>query len=107
MNIAIGCDHRGVHLKDRITKHLQDAATRSPIVVPIRNRVATIPTTQKKVVRTGQQWIVRAWHSRVRHRVGMAIAANKIKGVRAANAHDDVTAELSRRHNDAISFVCR
>ncbi len=25
MNIAIGCDHRGVHLKDRITKHLQDA----------------------------------------------------------------------------------
>jgi ribose 5-phosphate isomerase B len=33
--------------------------------------------------------------------IGMCIAANKVKGVRAAIAHDELTAEISRTHNDA------
>lgn len=33
--------------------------------------------------------------------VGMSIAANKIKGVRAALVHDELTAQMSRSHNDA------
>jgi ribose 5-phosphate isomerase B len=33
--------------------------------------------------------------------VGVAIAANKVAGVRAVNAHDPEEAEMSRRHNDA------
>lgn len=33
--------------------------------------------------------------------IGMSIAANKVKGVRAAVAHDELTAELSRSHNNA------
>lgn len=33
--------------------------------------------------------------------IGMSIAANKIKGVRAAAVHDELTAEISRSHNDA------
>ena len=31
--------------------------------------------------------------------IGMSVAANKVKGVRAALAHDEVTARLSREHN--------
>ena len=31
----------------------------------------------------------------------MCIAANKVPGVRAAPCHDSITAEMSRRHNDA------
>jgi ribose 5-phosphate isomerase B len=37
--------------------------------------------------------------------VGMAIAANKVAGVRAATCHDEVTAEMSRRHND-LNVLC-
>ena len=37
--------------------------------------------------------------------LGMAIAANKFPGVRAAPCHDDLTAELSRRHND-LNVLC-
>jgi ribose 5-phosphate isomerase B len=37
--------------------------------------------------------------------LGMCIAANKIAGVRAAPCYDDVTAELSRRHND-LNVLC-
>jgi ribose 5-phosphate isomerase B len=33
--------------------------------------------------------------------LGMCIAANKLHGVRAAPCHDDITAEMSRRHNNA------
>ena len=33
--------------------------------------------------------------------LGMCIAANKFKAVRAAPCHDDLTAEMSRRHNDS------
>ncbi|MGC4002465.1 MAG: ribose 5-phosphate isomerase B [Pirellulales bacterium] len=37
--------------------------------------------------------------------IGMAIAANKFPGVRAAPCHDDLTAEMSRRHND-LNVLC-
>ena len=33
--------------------------------------------------------------------IGMSISANKVKGIRAALCHDELTAELSRRHNNA------
>ena len=33
--------------------------------------------------------------------VGMSIVANKVRGVRAALCHDELTAAMSRRHNDA------
>jgi ribose 5-phosphate isomerase B len=33
--------------------------------------------------------------------IGMSISANKVKGVRAAVVHDELTAQLSRSHNDA------
>jgi ribose 5-phosphate isomerase B len=31
----------------------------------------------------------------------MSMTANKVKGIRAALCHDELTAEMSRRHNDA------
>ena len=37
--------------------------------------------------------------------IGMSITANKIRGIRAALCHDELTAELSRRHNDA-NILC-
>lgn len=37
--------------------------------------------------------------------LGMCIAANKFAGVRAAPCHDDLTAEMSRRHNDT-NILC-
>lgn len=33
--------------------------------------------------------------------IGMSITANKVSGIRAALCHDELTAELARKHNDA------
>ena len=33
--------------------------------------------------------------------IGMSISANKVRGIRASLCHDELTAELSRRHNNA------
>ena len=33
--------------------------------------------------------------------IGMAMTANKVRGIRAALCHDELTAEMSRRHNNA------
>jgi len=33
--------------------------------------------------------------------IGMSITANKVKGIRASLCHDELSAELARRHNDA------
>ncbi len=38
--------------------------------------------------------------------IGMSIAANKIKGIRAALCHSEETAEKSREHNDANVLCC-
>jgi ribose 5-phosphate isomerase B len=37
--------------------------------------------------------------------IGIAMAANKVAGIRAANVHDSTSAALARRHNDA-NVVC-
>ena len=37
--------------------------------------------------------------------IGMAIAANKVPGIRATTCHDEVTAEICRRHND-VNVLC-
>jgi ribose 5-phosphate isomerase B len=105
MRIAIGSDHRGVTSRLRLIGLLQrmghdvidcGSQTEAPVDYPdIAADVAT-RVSQGSVDRgillccTG---------------VGMAIAANKVPGVRAATCHDEVTAEMSRRHND-LNVLC-
>ena len=105
MRIAIGSDHRGVASRLRIIGLLErmghqvidcGSHTEQPVDYPdIAADVAT-RVSQGTVDRgillccTG---------------VGMAIAANKVPGVRAATCHDQVTAEMSRRHND-LNVLC-
>src|SRR6266852_3307274 len=101
MQIAIGGDHRGFEAKRRINSFVQglgheieDMGTdsRESVDYPdLAFRVAEAVGLGKAdrgilICGTG---------------IGMAIAANKVRGVRAAPCHDSITAEMSRRHNDA------
>ena len=101
MKVALGNDHRGVAAKQRLAHMLAglgyevvDFGAQSPasvdypdIAIPVGEAVASHAADCGILIcATGH---------------GMCIAANKIRGVRAANIRDIVDAEMSRQHNDA------
>lgn len=101
MKIALGADHAGYELKDRIKQHLQqqgievrDEGTSSPESVdyPDYARAVAHQVSEKQV----DLGILVCGSG-----IGMAIAANKVHGVRAANVSSEYEAELSRQHNNA------
>jgi ribose 5-phosphate isomerase B len=99
--IALGADHAGFQAKESIRKYLEaagyvvdDAGTRSEESVDY-------PDFAAKVARRVQQGRDDLGILVCGTGIGMAMAANKIGGVRAAVAHDALTARMSREHNDA------
>ncbi len=105
MHIAIGCDHRGLDLKQFIIKLTTEAGhtyedfgcyTADPVDYPdIAQKVAEAVTAGNfergvLICDTG---------------IGMSIAANKVKGIRAALCHNAFSACRARQHNDA-NILC-
>lgn len=101
MRIAIGCDHRGFDVKRRI-KSLLDGMHHEVMDVGTHTSESVdypdLAFEVAKLVGSGQadRGILICGTG-----IGMAIAANKVRGVRAATCHDSITAEMSRRHNDS------
>jgi ribose 5-phosphate isomerase B len=101
MRVAVGTDHRGFDLHAKVVE----------LVRNLGHEVIDVGTFSGDAVDYPDIAAAVAWHvSRgtadrgilvCGTGLGMCIAANKVPGVRAAPCHDDITAELSRRHNDA------
>jgi len=105
MRIAVGSDHRGylVHAKvvdllRRLGHEVVDAGTHTaePVDYPDIAAVVAGKVSAGEV----ERGILVCGSG-----LGMCIAANKFPGVRAAPCHDDLTAEMSRRHND-LNVLC-
>ena len=100
MRIALGNDHAGYPLKEYVRSVLEDLGHEvidrgAPSEEPVDFPDITWDTCD--IVRRGEaDRAVLACGSGN----GVAIAANKIHGIRAVNAHDADEAELARRHND-------
>ena len=105
MNIAIGADHGGYELKESIKRYLdnrqisyRDFGTHSGesvdyalIAAPVAHAVANGEYTLGLLFcGTG---------------IGISIAANKVKGIRAACCSDYFSAKYTRMHNDA-NILC-
>ncbi len=101
MRIALGADHAGVGLKDQIKAFLDErgdvytdfgTSTRDAVDYPdyaikVAHAVAS-GAFDRGILFCGSG-------------IGMAIAANKIPGIRAAPVVDETSTRLSREHNDA------
>jgi ribose 5-phosphate isomerase B len=101
VKIALSCDHRGAEVYDRVAQIIRDAGHQL-VDAPTSNGTSCdypdLAWASGKAVSEGRaDRAVLICGSGI----GMCIAANKIRGVRAALVHDDITAEMSRRHNDA------
>lgn len=101
MRIAIGSDHRGYDVKRRIVSLLQRLGHEVLDVGPVSGENVDYPDFAFQVAQAVSQGRVDRGILTCGTGIGMCIAANKVAGVRAAPCHDSITAEMSRRHNDA------
>jgi ribose 5-phosphate isomerase B len=99
--IALGADHAGWELKDKIKAHLaqqgydvDDKGTHSNDSVDYPDFAKAVG---EEVAHKQADLAVLVCGSGI----GMAIAANKVPGVRAANITSEYEAQMSREHNDA------
>lgn len=102
MRVHIGSDHAGFEQKERITAHLRaaghevvDVGTHSP------EESVDYPDFAALVARAVSEGEADRGVLVCGTGIGMAMAANKLEGVRAANATDPEFARLARQHNDA------
>lgn len=105
MKIAIGSDHRGYPAKERIKALLEslgeqvvDYGTDSP--KPCDYPDAGLQVASEVAGGKCERGILLCGSG-----IGMSITANKVPGVRAALCHDELTAQMARRHNDA-NILC-
>ena len=105
MKIVIGSDHRGFKAKNQVKDILAqlgheciDIGTSSsnPVDYPDHAYLAAMAVAQKQADRA----ILACGTG-----IGMSITANKINKVRAALCHDELSAQISRDHNDA-NILC-
>jgi ribose 5-phosphate isomerase B len=101
MKIAIGSDHRGFDVKRRIVTILHELGHQVLDVGPASRESVDYPDYAFEVATAVSTGRVERGILICGTGIGMCIAANKVRGVRAAPCHDSITAEMSRRHNDA------
>ena len=105
MRIAVGTDHRGCTVRAHIVERLhhlghevEDVGTHDLAAVDYPDVAAQVAgmvcrnEVERGILICGTG-------------LGMSITANKFPGIRAAPCHDDLTAEISRRHIDA-NILC-
>jgi ribose 5-phosphate isomerase B len=99
--IAIGCDHGGYLLKQEVIQYLKSMNIEYKDFGCYDEGACDYPIYAKKVAESvlskeSEKGILICGTG-----IGISIAANKIKGIRAALCHDCFSAEATRLHNDA------
>ncbi|MCI0331758.1 MAG: ribose 5-phosphate isomerase B [Planctomycetes bacterium] len=105
MKVAIASDHRGFHLKEKVIALLKAKGHTVIDDGPASEASVDYPDFAALVAKKVSSGEVDRGILICGTGIGMAISANKFPGVRAAACADEVTAELSRRHND-LNVLC-
>jgi ribose 5-phosphate isomerase B len=105
MKVAIASDHRGYHLKEKVISLLKAKGHTVIDDGPSSEESVDYPDFAALVAKKVSGGEVDRGILICGTGIGMAISANKFPGVRAAACVDEVTADLSRRHND-LNVLC-
>jgi ribose 5-phosphate isomerase B len=101
MKIIIGSDHRGVEVKRRLVPVIRDMGHDVTDIGAEGAESVDYPDYAYEVAKKVGAAEVDRGILICGTGIGMCMVANKVRGVRAAACQDVITAELSRRHNDA------
>ncbi len=101
MKLYIASDHAGFAVKDFVKELFEKRGYEVVDLGPQSADRVDYPDFAKKVAEAvasneGSQGVLICGTG-----IGMSIAANKVKGIRAAEVHDYYTAQMARAHNDA------
>jgi ribose 5-phosphate isomerase B len=101
MRIAMGADHRGTAAINMLADKCRRAGHDVRLYGSVDGQPCDYPEPAAQVAKAISRHDADRGILVCGTGIGMSIAANKVKGVRAAVVHDEFTAELSRSHNDA------
>lgn len=99
--IAIGCDHGGYELKQKILAHLRQHGLEYRDFGCDSTASVDYPVYGKAVAHAVASGECEKGIVICSTGIGISIAANKVKGIRCALCSDPLSAEMTRRHNDA------
>ncbi len=101
MKIALGSDHGGYMLKEAVKEHLLSRGYEVEDLGAYSESSVDYPEYGKKVAKYVVEGNAKYGIIICGTGIGISIAANKVKGARAALCHNVWTARLTREHNDA------
>ena len=101
MKIAIGCDHGGYLLKQDILIWLEEHDIDVEDVGCFSTESVDYPIYGEKVARLVASGACEKGIVICTTGIGISIAANKVRGIRCALCSEPLSAEMTRRHNDA------
>jgi len=99
--IAIGSDHGGYKLKEEIKKYFQEKEIEYKDYGTMDEERVDYPNIAKEVSESIQKKECEKGILICRSGLGMAIVANKFKGIRCTPCHNEETAKYSRLHNNS------
>lgn len=99
--IAVGCDHAGYELKNELIRHLKDRGYEVTDLGTYSADSCDYPDYAKKVCEEVVSGRAEKGLLVCGTGIGMSIAANKVRGIRAAVLSDEFSAQATREHNDA------
>lgn len=105
MRIAVAADHRGREVQVQLFKWLQQEGHEVVEMDTCQSKACDYPDIAYPIASSVAEGKIDRAVLICGTGIGMCIAANKVKGVRAAMVHDEIGADLSRRHNDA-NILC-
>ena len=103
--IAIGADHAGVFMKNDLKKFIEDMGYEVKDFGTFTDESCDYPVYAKAVSEAVAKGDFEKGILVCGTGIGMSMAANKVKGIRAAVCTDPKSTEFKRRHNDA-NILC-
>lgn len=101
MKVYLGSDHAGFPLKEILRENMREAGHEVIDLGTFNEESVDYPDLAREVAEKVRENVDTRGVLVCGTGIGVAIAANKLKGIRAANVHDTNEATLSRQHNNA------